>query len=111
MTTQTIVDLGKIESYSSDRPIAHTVHEHKDLGAKLICFEPGQGFDPHHTGAEAFFLVVKGTGEISIGDEVYQVSPGQVVPAPPQTDHGIKNTGSEGLALLLVQSPNPFYCC
>lgn len=107
----TLTDLAAIESYSDERPVAHTVHDHAQLGAKLICFQPGQGFAPHHTEAEAFFFVVKGEGEISVGDQVFEVTAGQVVPAPPLTDHGIKNTGGGPLALLLVQSPNPFFCC
>jgi len=110
MSTQ-LLNINETKNLADDRPMASTVFETEQLGAKQICFKPGQSLAPHHTEATAFFLVREGSGEITIGDQKYDVSEGQVVPAPALVDHGITNTGSEPLVLLLVQTPNPFFCC
>ena len=107
----TPMNLADVESYSDERPAAQSVLDHPELGAKLIGFEPGQSLAPHHTEADAFFLVIKGQGSIAIGDEEHSVVEGDVIPAPAKIDHGITNSGTERLSLLLVQSPNPFFCC
>ena len=109
--TTTLLNIHDLESYSDEKPMASNVFDSEQLGAKLICFQPGQSLAPHHTESLAFFLVQNGAGEISIGDEVHLVSEGQVIPAPAMVDHGIVNTGSDPLVLLLVQTPNPFFCC
>lgn len=103
--------LHDLEVDPSNAVTATPILEGQQLGVKLINIQPGQVIPPHHTEAEAFFLVLKGAGTITVGDNEVSVVPGQLVPAPPATDHALENSGQEPLTVLLVQTPNPFFCC
>jgi mannose-6-phosphate isomerase-like protein (cupin superfamily) len=78
--------------------------EHVMVG--LNCLEPNQVQPVHaHTGADKFYLVVEGRGTFTVGDEQKDAEIGAVVIAPAGVPHGVINTGTERLSVLVAIAP------
>jgi quercetin dioxygenase-like cupin family protein len=78
--------------------------EHVMIG--LNCLEPNQTQPVHaHVGADKFYFVLSGVGKFSVGEEEKTVEAGTVVIAPAGVPHGVTNTGTERLSLLIGIAP------
>ena len=74
----------------------------------LYCFEPGQQQKVHaHAGADKVYYVVEGCGTFHIGDESEELRANSTVIAPSGVEHGVANTSSERLVLLVYMAPKP----
>ena len=72
----------------------------------LNCLEPNQTQSVHaHQGADKFYFVLAGQGRFTVGDEVREAAPGTLVIAPAAVPHGVTNTGTERLSLLVAIAP------
>jgi mannose-6-phosphate isomerase-like protein (cupin superfamily) len=73
----------------------------RDVGSHHFTFFGCSDIFPHNElaahvpmfGAEEIMYVLRGSGEISCGNETFAVKAGSLVYAPPETVHGIRNTG------------------
>jgi quercetin dioxygenase-like cupin family protein len=80
--------------------------EHLLLGLNEI--GPGAEQAVHaHEGQDKFYHVLEGRGRFTVGDEVREGGPGQVVWAPAGVLHGVRNDGAERLVLLVGIAPAP----
>ncbi len=80
--------------------------EHVMVG--LNCLEPGQVQPVHaHAGADKFYFVLAGSGSFIVGDEQQDAATGTVVVAPAGVSHGVTNSGTERLSLLVAIAPGP----
>ena len=78
--------------------------QHVMLG--LNCLEPTQVQAVHsHAGADKFYFVLEGEGKFTIGAEEREAKPGLVIVAPAGVAHGVTNTGSDRLSLLVAIAP------
>ncbi|HWQ34251.1 MAG TPA: cupin domain-containing protein [Blastocatellia bacterium] len=74
----------------------------------VYCLEPGQEQKPHtHNGADKLYYVLSGRGLFLIGDEERELGEHQIVLAPAEVPHGVRNTSAARLMLLVMMSPNP----
>jgi mannose-6-phosphate isomerase-like protein (cupin superfamily) len=60
-----------------------------------------------HPTQEQVYVIVRGHGQMLVGDEASEVSAGTLVFVPPATQHAIRNTGSELLVYVSATAP-PF---
>jgi mannose-6-phosphate isomerase-like protein (cupin superfamily) len=58
-----------------------------------------------HEEAEQAYVVVRGSGSMSVAGDTQQVGEGDLILVPPATDHAVANDGDVELALVSVQSP------
>ena len=58
-----------------------------------------------HEEAEQVYVVVRGSGRMSVAGDTQEITVGDLVLVPPATDHAIENPGDEPLACVSVQSP------
>lgn len=78
--------------------------EHVMLG--LNCLEPQQVQSVHaHQGADKFYFVLEGSGQFTVGEEEQEASAGSIIVAPSGVAHGVKNTGTQRLSLLVAIAP------
>lgn len=63
----------------------------------LFELDPGAELPVHTDSAEELLVVVQGTGEASVGDEVGRISKHEVALVPPMAPHGLRNIGDEVL--------------
>ncbi len=74
----------------------------------LNCLEPGQEQHVHtHAGQDKFYFVVEGSGTFTVGDEVRDAGAGTTIWAPADVPHGVVNTGTERLVVLVGIAPGP----
>ncbi len=67
-----------------------------------VVLEPGS----HHT--EECYVIIRGSGTMTLNGEKRDVSAGTFVHLPPWCEHGIENTGDVTLEVLICTSPpNP----
>jgi uncharacterized cupin superfamily protein len=81
----------------------------KQLGYNITAVPPGnRAFPSHcHRVNEEMFFVLRGTGELRIGNDTYALRQGDFVACPAggsETAHQIVNTGSEELRYLAVST-------
>jgi mannose-6-phosphate isomerase-like protein (cupin superfamily) len=90
------------------KPFKSTMFRSDRLMLGLNCLHPGQAQTPHvHGGQDKFYFVVEGTGEFLVGDERQSAGEGTIVWAPSDVSHGVVNTGSRRLVLLVGMAPAP----
>ncbi|MHC4728420.1 MAG: cupin domain-containing protein [Planctomycetota bacterium] len=72
-----------------------------------VYLSPGQACGLHSTkDREELLVFLSGQGELIIGqNNRFQVGKGKVSYIPPQTDHDVKNTGSEPLVYVYGVAP------
>jgi mannose-6-phosphate isomerase-like protein (cupin superfamily) len=58
-----------------------------------------------HEDAEQVYVVVAGSGRMSVAGDTQEVGAGDLILVPPATDHAISNIGEGGFACVSVQSP------
>jgi mannose-6-phosphate isomerase-like protein (cupin superfamily) len=58
-----------------------------------------------HEQAEQAYVVVRGTGTMSVAGDTQKVGDGDLILVPPATEHSVNNDGEVELACLSIQSP------
>ena len=67
---------------------------------------PGYAVGRHfHCETEEIYYILNGTGRMTIGAEIQEVTAGDCIFIPRGEVHTIENTGSETMRLLLVSGP------
>lgn len=82
--------------------------ETERMFADIYCLEPGQEQKRHaHRGADKIYVVLEGTGRFNIGDDVRDLGTDEIVMAPADVEHGVRNESQIPLVLLVFMAPNP----
>ena len=85
-----------------------TLWQGQQMMVGINCLDPGQTQKPHaHEGADKFYFVLEGGGLFTVGEDERQAETGTTVIAPAGIKHGVMNSGSERLTLLVAISPPP----
>jgi len=72
----------------------------------LYCLRPGQAQKAHvHGDLDKIYLVLDGTGRVSIGAEERTLGPGEAALAPAGVEHGVANGGLDPLIVLVFIAP------
>ena len=66
----------------------------------LFELDPGAELPVHTDSAEELLIVVQGTGEARVGDEVGRIARHEVALVPPMAPHGLRNIGDDVLRIL-----------
>jgi quercetin dioxygenase-like cupin family protein len=103
-----VTNIAKRAQFSAAKmgKVALAAGEH--LYAGMNCFLPGQEHKAHvHADQDKLYYVLSGAGEAQVGSETHAVCAGDLVLAPAGVTHGLKNTGSQPLSVLVVFGPPP----
>lgn len=74
----------------------------------IYCLEPGQEQKRHaHAGADKIYFVLEGIAHFHIGGEERELGKDEIVLAPSDVEHGVRNESAERLVLLVFMAPNP----
>ena len=102
------VDVTEHRRFAPEKMQKLNLFESDHMFCDVYCLEPGQAQKPHdHPGATKFYYVLEGSGEIRVGDKTQTVRPGQLAFAMPGEIHGVTNTSTSRLVLLVAMSPHP----
>ena len=80
-----------------------------DHKVKRITVEPGKrlSLQLHHRRAE-HWLIVSGRARVTLGEDFYELGPGQAIDIPLEAAHRIENQGSEPVVFIEVQQGSYF---
>jgi mannose-6-phosphate isomerase-like protein (cupin superfamily) len=90
---------------------SHVLMDAGELGARNISvtwLEVPAGAEQtmrSHEEAEQVYVVVRGSGTMSVAGDTQRVEQGDLILVPPATDHSVANGGETELACISVQSP------
>src|SRR5574341_317447 len=91
-----------------DKHYKATLFEGRALMIGVNCLEPGQSQPVHdHADADKVYIVMEGRGLFTVGEEVHEASPGEVVWAPASIPHGVENRRQDQLVLIVGIAPPP----
>jgi mannose-6-phosphate isomerase-like protein (cupin superfamily) len=107
-----VADLSKIagRTYPARRRTQNLVGGASPIQAGFslgwVTLEPRGGQVPWHSQEqEEVYFVVRGTGEMCLGEERATLSTGQAVHIPPGVFHQLTNTGEEPLTMMYCYAP------
>jgi mannose-6-phosphate isomerase-like protein (cupin superfamily) len=90
---------------------AHVLMDAGELGARNLSVTwlsvpsgASQSLRSHEQSEQAY-VVVRGSGAMSVAGDTQQVSEGDLILVPPATDHSVSNDGHSELACVSIQSP------
>jgi mannose-6-phosphate isomerase-like protein (cupin superfamily) len=90
---------------------AHVLMDAGELGARnlsvtWISVPPGASQSLHsQEQSEQAYVVVRGSGSMSVAGDTEEVGEGDLILVPPATDHSVANDGDSELACVSIQSP------
>ena len=111
-----LISLATVESknvnlekrFSSEKMQKVNLFETERMFTDIYCLEPGQEQKRHaHAGADKIYFVLEGTGRFHIGDDELDLGPHEIVLAPADVEHGVRNESQARLMVLVFMAPNP----
>ena len=92
--------------YSPDKMGKSTIFRSEHVMVGLNAFEPGQEHTLHaHESMDKIYLVIEGRGLFLLEGDDVPMQAGVLLVAPEGTPHGIRNTGTERLLVLVILAP------
>ena len=80
-------------------------------GLKLVfrkrALKPGSGIGYHEQHEDEIYYVLSGTGSMTIDGKTFDVGPGTAVLTRPGSSHGLKQTGTDDLVILINYEQTP----
>lgn len=103
-----VKDAAKLARFDPDKMGKCDLAVGRHLFSGLNAFEAGQRHEPHaHCDRDKLYVVLEGSGELTIGDERQVVETGDVALAPADVVHSLHNPGPGRLVVLTVMAPPP----
>ncbi len=85
-----------------------TLYKSPHLMIGLNAFEPGQSHALHaHAGMDKAYLVVEGSGVFLLAGQELPMSAGDLLVAPADLPHGVRNNSESRLLVMAVLAPAP----
>ena len=78
----------------------HSANGAASTATVLFELDPGETLPTHADSAEELLIILQGTAEARIGDEVGRLEKNQVGLVPPMAPHGLTNIGDDVLRVL-----------
>ncbi len=102
------IDSNAARKFASEKLQKLNLFETAQMFCDVYCLEPGQAQKPHaHAGATKFYFVLEGRGTFTVGETKRELGRGELAWSAPGESHGVANTSSERLVLLVAMAPNP----
>src|SRR5215218_3957494 len=76
-----------------------------EMSITWVDVEPGAQQPAHSHGPQQVYVITRGSGRMKVGDDERVVTVGHMVFIPPDTEHGIVNTGDETLTYVSAATP------
>lgn len=80
----------------------------ENLAVVVATFEPGKSSGLHSHDCEEFFMILRGYGTATIGDQTFPAEPDTMFYAPKNVKHDFANTGYETMVLVAAFSRSTY---
>lgn len=78
---------------------------HSRMAVTWVDIEAGARQSVHQHEPEQVYVIVRGTGQMTVGDEVCKVRAGDLIFIPSNVPHGIENVGGGRLSYVSASTP------
>lgn len=100
------LNLNDLIAFDAANKIRKRVFITDKLEMELVCYSPGHStVEHHHVGQDEIFMILEGTGTITVGSESVRVGPGSLVYAPADIKHGIRPDHESRMVMTFVKAP------
>lgn len=108
MMHPTVIRPSQHAVFSQHKMGKSTIFESPRLLVGLNAFEPGQEHALHaHAGQDKVYQVIQGEGLFLLEGQELAMKEGDLLVAPENVAHGVRNTGSGRLIVLAILAPAP----
>lgn len=108
MSGMEIQDLHSLIRFSGEKMQKIPVFDSQRYFFDIYCLKPGQDQRVHaHADSDKIYVVLRGTGTFHVAGDEQELGVGRAVVARPNQAHGVRNTSSEDLVLLVFMTPRP----
>jgi mannose-6-phosphate isomerase-like protein (cupin superfamily) len=105
METRRIQDLVR---FSDEKMQKVTIFDSDKYFFDVYCLKPGHDQRVHaHAESDKIYMVLRGRGMFHIAGQERELVANEAVIARPNEAHGVRNTSSEDLVLLVFMTPRP----
>ena len=98
-----VVSLVDLISYQEGQVVSRTLSQVKTITLTLFAFAAGEGISTHSAPGDAMIQVLDGCAEVTIGEEVFNVSKGQSIVMPANIPHGLEAREKFKMLLTLIK--------
>jgi quercetin dioxygenase-like cupin family protein len=103
-------DTGEAAAFADAKLRKVNLHESPHMFCDVYGLQPGQTQKVHaHAGSDKIYHGLTGTAQVTIGDVVRAIGPGELAVAPAGVEHGVSNTSDTNCTLLVVMAPHPAF--
>lgn len=108
MTHPAVIKPSAQAEWRADKMGKRTLYQSVHLLVGLNAFEPGQSHELHaHAGMDKAYLVIEGEGLFLLDGEELPMTAGDLLVAPENVPHGVRNSSSARLLVMAVLAPGP----
>jgi len=90
--------------YQQGQVVSRTLAQGKPLSLTLFAFDKGEEISSHASGGDALVYILDGKAEITIGDEVFNLSKGETIVMPAGIQHALMAEEKFKMLLIVVFS-------
>ncbi len=104
----TVVRPADLAEWRADKMGKSTIYQTPRLLVGLNAFEPGQAHALHaHEGTDKVYQVIDGEGTFLLDGRELPMKAGDMLAAPPGVPHGVCNSSTARLLVLVILAPAP----
>ncbi len=85
----TVLSLKDLVDYQPGQIVSKTLIQNKSISLTLFAFDKGEEISTHSSHGDAIVTVTEGTGEITIGKNVYSLTEGKTIVMPAEIPHAV----------------------
>lgn len=100
------VNLERHMRFADESIVSEVLHSCQDMRVILFSLQPGQVLEPQTSSSSVCLQVVRGSGELLVGQEWATTGNGMVRFYPPGEAYGIRAT-NDPLSVLATMAPRP----
>ncbi len=98
----TVLNLKDLVDYQPGQIVSKTLVQNKSVSLTLFAFDKGEEISTHSSHGDAIVTVTDGSGEITIGGNVYTLTEGQTIVMPAEIPHAVYAKESFKMFLMVV---------
>ena len=97
-----VIDLKDLVEYQDGQVVSKTLVQNDYVSVTIFSFDKGEEISTHASGGDAMVTVLDGTGEFTIGGDVFILKTGDSIVMPKDVPHAV--FGEERFKMELVVS-------
>lgn len=99
-------NLNDLIEFDATNKVRKRVFMSDKIEMELVCYAPGTStVEHHHVGQDEIFMILEGSGTITVGGEPVRVGQGSLLFAPADIAHGIQPDSDTRMVMVFVKAP------